>query len=199
MSQLGVELELEREMAGCAENDSDSPFEQLTRLPRISVATSRKGFFHPASKSAIKQVLLYFGDLSVYGIREISLVQRHNTAADKLLFGALSIPGKILLYEQPELPWHLSGKLPRQQLDLITEAGATVEFSSDESRCKIEWPSDTLPDFMLFEVLMHEIGHHVIQQFKGKRQGQVLRTKDHEAVATQFARRCRLEYFGEKQ
>jgi hypothetical protein len=40
-------------------------------------------------------------------------------------------------------------------------------------------------------VLMHEVGHHLIQQYKGKRRARVARTRDHEAFADGFARRCR--------
>jgi Zn-dependent peptidase ImmA (M78 family) len=47
---------------------------------------------------------------------------------------------------------------------------------------------------MLFDVLMHEVGHHVIQQYKGKRPARVARTKDHEALAERFAARCRELY-----
>jgi Zn-dependent peptidase ImmA (M78 family) len=44
---------------------------------------------------------------------------------------------------------------------------------------------------MLFDVLMHEVGHHLIQHHKGKRQARVARTRDHEAFADAFARRWR--------
>jgi hypothetical protein len=58
----------------------------------------------------------------------------------------------------------------------------------------VTWPGATLRDFMLFDVLMHEIGHHLIQQYKGKRPARVVRTRDHEAFADRFAERCRLLY-----
>jgi hypothetical protein len=40
---------------------------------------------------------------------------------------------------------------------------------------------------MLFDVLLHEIGHHVLQHGKGKRLVRIARTRDHEAFATRFA------------
>ena len=46
----------------------------------------------------------------------------------------------------------------------------------------------------LFDVLMHEIGHHLIQHYKGKRTVRRARTADHEAFADRFAQRCRLAY-----
>lgn len=168
---------------------------EVDGLPRIRMQRPRSGFIHPARREDIRSILLYFGELSWYGVREICLAQSQASQEhDKLLFGGLSVPGKLLLYEQPKPPWFLSGKLPDDQLEAIKSAGGTVEVSSDGSRCKINWTDEALRDFMLFEVLMHEIGHHIIQHFKGKREAQVLRTKDHEASAHTFARRCREEY-----
>jgi hypothetical protein len=168
-----------------------------TTLPRISIQRPRRGFSHPANRSLIRKILMHFGELSWYGVREICLTQNPSAVDEnKLIFGCLSIPGKILLYEQPHPPWLLTGRLRADQLALLESAGASIEVSSDGTRSKVDWPDDTLSRFMLFEVLMHEIGHHIIQQFKGKREAQVLRRKDHEALALAFARRCRQSYLG---
>ncbi len=164
-------------------------------LPRIVVKRPRTGFFHPANKSQIERVLIHFGELSWYGIQEISLLQNSKATVNKLSFGSLIIPGKIQLFEQRKTPWFLSGGFAPEQQSLLENAGAIVEFSSDRLRCKIDWPDDSLSNFMLFEVLMHEVGHQIIQQFTGKRTAQVLRTKEHELLASAFARRCRQNYF----
>ncbi len=58
----------------------------------------------------------------------------------------------------------------------------------------VAWPGETLREFMRFDVLLHEIGHHIIQHEKGKRAARVLRTKDHEAWADAFARHCSAEW-----
>jgi hypothetical protein len=44
---------------------------------------------------------------------------------------------------------------------------------------------------MLFDGLMHEIGHHLIQHHTGKRLARVMRTTDHERSAGRFADACR--------
>ena len=67
-----------------------------------------------------------------------------------------------------------------------------LEIPEGGAHALVSWPGKTLRDFMLFDVLMHEIGHHLIQQYKGKRRARVARTRDHEAFAAHFARRCRL-------
>lgn len=163
-----------------------------TIFPRITVQRTHKGYLHPADKRDITRLLEQFGELAWYGVREICLVQNSELQSDKFKFGALSVPGKILLYEQPEPPWICSG-LPNNS-DLLNAAGAVITTSTDGSRSMIDWTLDDLRDFMLFDVLMHEIGHHLVQQFTGKRQAQVLRSKDHESVAANFARRCREQY-----
>ena len=44
---------------------------------------------------------------------------------------------------------------------------------------------------MLFDGLMHEIGHHMIQHDTGKRATRAMRTVDHERRADAFAAACR--------
>jgi hypothetical protein len=192
LKELGIQTTDCDIKAGLATHSSVTVPGAAIMLPKISVRRPRKGFVHPADRSQIRKILTHFGELSWYGVHEICLVHNPATLAEnKLIFGGLSLPGKIVLYEQPDPPWLLIGMLRADQRALLESAGARIEVSSDGTRSKVDWPGDTLSDFMLFEVLMHEIGHHVIQQFKGKREAQVLRKKDHEALALAFARRCR--------
>jgi len=44
---------------------------------------------------------------------------------------------------------------------------------------------------VLFDVLLHEIGHHYAQQFRRRFRSRALRTKDHEAYAQGFVRAYR--------
>lgn len=163
-------------------------------FPRIRRQPPRKGYYHPASPRDIKAMLHYFGELSYYGVREIQLAQRPAISCGKIVLAKLSIPGKIILFEQPFFPWSVGGTLEQEMLEILEAAGAQVENSDDGCRSKISWSAQDLRKFMLFEGLMHEVGHHIIQQFKGKRTSQVLRLKDHELLARNFARRCREEY-----
>jgi hypothetical protein len=57
---------------------------------------------------------------------------------------------------------------------------------------RVKWSPVALKEFVLFEGLMHEIGHHLIQQHAGKRTARVMRTADHEKRAAAFAAACRL-------
>lgn len=166
------------------------------RLPRITVERARRNQHHPAGKSDIEQILEFFGERTFYGIKQIQLAQAPVGARrrDGLLFGRLFVPGKIVLYEQPVSPWFLSGKLAARDRKSLLRCGAQVETSDDGLRSIIFWDRDSLREYMLFEVLMHEVGHHLIQHFKGKRQAQVMRTADHERSAELFAQKCRALY-----
>jgi hypothetical protein len=164
-------------------------------LPRVVVKRPRVGYFHPASKTDILNLLRFFGEECTYGLRSIELVQGNRPSrGGRLLLGALIVPGRIVLYDQPPSPWRLPGILSTREQERLRRAGAVVELISETNQTVVSWQGDTLRDFMLFDVLMHEIGHHLLQHDKGKRRERVARTRDHEAFADRFARRCRRLY-----
>ncbi len=165
-----------------------------TPLPRLVERRPREGHVHPAVKGDIARVLRFFGEPYLYGLRSIELVQQNVVAGDNLLMGRLVVPGRIILYDQPPSPWLLPRGLSAKAIDKLYHAGAVVEEGSPGAHTVVSWPGATLRDYMLFDVLMHEIGHHLIQQYTGKRRARVVRTKDHEAFAGHVARQCRLLY-----
>lgn len=163
-------------------------------MPRITVQKPREGYFHHITKKDITQLLLFFGERSYYGIREIRLSDAPGTNSEARLFGRLYIPGRILLYAQPTPPWFVSGRPSQEELSLLESAGAVIQISDDGMRCTIDWTYENLRNFFLFDVLLHEIGHHLQQQFRAKRTAQILRTQDHESFARLFASKCRSEF-----
>jgi hypothetical protein len=132
----------------------------------------------------IRQALDFFGPTAGYGLRGIEL--RHTVATDRLLLATLKVPGLIVLYEQRRPPWTFPGCLNENALERLRRAGAHVTGATT-----VDWPADTLRDFLLFDGLMHEIGHHIIQHATGKRAARVMRTADHERRADAFAAACR--------
>jgi hypothetical protein len=68
-------------------------------------------------------------------------------------------------------------------------AGALVSLLPGAATTLVNWPADTLQRFMLEEVLLHELGHHVLQHNKAKRRPRIARTRDHEAFASLFTKR----------
>ncbi len=168
-------------------------------LPRVITKRPRPGYFHPASKADILQVLQFFGEECFYGVKTIKLMQGAEACGNMtLLMGRLDVPGCIVLYDQAVSPWFVSGTVPKSTRQILERAGATIEICGGGLQTLIHWTDESLRNFMLFEVLMHEIGHHLIQQFAGKRTQRVARTKDHEHYARLFAQRCRESYLGDE-
>jgi hypothetical protein len=158
---------------------------------RIIVQVPASGFWHPATKNDILEVLRAAGPVALYGLRTVELVRAPSSRVPALVFGRYVVPGKILLYEQPVPPWRLPGVLKHGDARRLKSAGAVVTTQPGAGATLVDWPDQSLKRFMLEEVLLHELGHHVLQQHKGKRPVRIARTKDHEAFAARFAARQR--------
>ena len=189
LARLSKERGLVAERLPAAARGGDAP------LPRVRVARPRPGCGHPATAAEIRRVLRFCGERCTYGLRSVELVRGAPAQAGApLRCGALVVPGRVLLFDQPPAPWTLPGRLTATDAERLRRAGAIVEPAGAGLQTVVAWPGATLRDFMLFDVLLHEIGHHLIQQYGGKRRARLARTKDHEAFADRFARRCRLLY-----
>ena len=170
--------------------------ESSWRLPSLIETRPRPGHHHPATKADVAEVLRFFSEECVYGVRAIEL--RQGTPGVRgLQLGRLVVPGRIVLYDQLPSPWRLPGRIGEQERRRLLDAGAEIE--EIEAAVIIHWPPGTLKDFMLLDVLMHEVGHHLLQHHKGKRLVRVARTSDHESFADAFARKCRKIYRASKE
>jgi hypothetical protein len=153
------------------------------------VTPPRSGFAHPIGRPVIREALEFFGPIAQYGLRSIELRQAGDGFAGAPVLATLRVPGTVILYEQPEPPWTIPGRLSARSEEQLRHAGAIVEVGP--AAVVIDWPGSTLADFMLFDGLMHEIGHHLVQHHTGKRTARVMRTADHERRARRFATACR--------
>ncbi len=164
-------------------------------LPRVVVQRPSAGHCHPSSKRDIIEVLRFFGEEYTYGLRQIVLARTPaGQLSGKFIFGRLFVPGTIIMYEQPRTPWALPGILAEKEWKRLARAGASIEQVRHGLQTVVHWPDAALRDFMLFDVLMHEIAHHTLQQYTGKRPARIARTADHEAYADRFASKCRTRY-----
>jgi hypothetical protein len=162
------------------------------RSPRIFVRRPRPGFLHPVSPAEVLRLLRFVGAEAIYGLSEVGLVQAPDTPAHgQPPLGRALMPGRIVLYEQPVPPWRLAGQLSSDEERRLRRAGAHVHRSAGGLVTTVEWPDESLRDFMLFDVLLHELGHHVLQHNAAKRLVRIARTSDHEAFADLFAERHR--------
>jgi hypothetical protein len=148
----------------------------------------------------VRNVLEFVGSVAVYGVVQIELAHAPRVGGMGLPpLGRLVVPGRILLYEQPVPPWHVGGRFSLEETTRLERAGAIVETCPSGAFTSVVWPDCTLRDFMLFEVLLHEVGHHILQQHTGKRKARIARTRDHEAFANQFVDRCRAAWLESEQ
>lgn len=150
---------------------------------------ARPGFIHPAGVNDIRRALDFFGPRVGYGLRGVELRHAVGGGRPHLILATLHVPGTIVLFEQPLPPWTLPGHLTPSSLARLRRAGAHIHVTARTT--SVDWPADTLRDFMLFDGLMHEIGHHVVQHQARRPHARVMRTADHERRADAFAEACR--------
>jgi len=156
------------------------------------VRKTRPGFHHPAGKEDIWEILESVGPVAFYGLRSIELVRAPDNAVTSApVFGRYCVPGRIILYEQPKPPWRLSGLLKEAVARPLEQAGAVLTRLAGVGATMVDWPQGALRRFLLEQVLLHELGHHVLQHHKGKRPARIARTRDHEAFAARFAEKQR--------
>jgi hypothetical protein len=156
---------------------------------RARATRPRSGFIHPLGRRQVLEALDFFGPLATYGLRNVELRHADPDTAGVPVLARLRVPGTVILYEQRASPWTIAGRLSEDSLRRLRDAGAIVDI--EPSATVVDWPEGTLAEFMLFDGLMHEVGHHLIQHHTGKRNARVMRTADHERAAERFAAACR--------
>ena len=163
--------------------------------PRIILQPPRSGFFHPAGPSDVLTILEFIGPEAVYGLQSIEFLRATETRRLYSL-GQLEIPGRIIVYEQALTPWHISGIIGEEDVRKFRRSGADVEYRESPKATIINWPEDSLREFILLDVFVHEVGHHILQHNKGKRLQRIARTRDHELYAAELVEKCRKDWVG---
>lgn len=159
---------------------------------RFVVQAPHRGFYYPMHKRDVLAKLKEIGSIGFYGLRLIKLARvPPATSLSCPVFGRYCAPDCLILFKQPMPPWRLRGLLQPEAVRRFQRAGAIVTLLGGVGATLVEWPADTLRQFMLKEVLLHELGHHVLQHYKGKRRARVARTRDHESFAERFAQKHR--------
>jgi hypothetical protein len=133
----------------------------------------------------------------MYGLKSVELSRLPPEDRDtQVLLGRYHPPDRIVLFEQRRPPWHFIGKLSDTTRELFEGSGATIQLNEDGSASTVDWPGESLVNLMIFEGLLHEVGHHVMQHEARAGSRRIARTKDHEAFANAFVARCRTELLG---
>ena len=143
----------------------------------------------PLHPQEIRAFLHCIGPSAVYGLRVIRLRQECLLNPSGIVFAEYVVPGEIHLYAVPASPWQFRFVLSRFDREAFIRHGASVHVDQSRSQTTVYWTPNGLKSYLLYEVLAHEIGHHILQHNKGKRQAQIRRRFDHEACADLYSRR----------
>jgi len=157
---------------------------------RIIIEPARHGFHHPVGKRDLLELLNSIGPIARLNLIELARTPVRPWSS-ALAFGCYRAPGRIILFEQPWPPWRISGLLHDTILRRFERAGAIVTTLPAVGASLVDWPGDTLRQFIVEDIFLHELGHHVLQHYKGKRPERVARTRDHEAFAISFVEKNR--------
>ena len=169
---------------GGAERYTSSP-----RQPRIVTQKPLPGFVLPLRPCDVRLFLTRLGPAAAYGLREVRLRRECLFGLRGVTFAEYILPGRIDIYTVPASPWRLAFVPPPADLQTFRRYAARVDVNQAARQTTVWWEPDGLTDFFLYEVLAHEIGHHVLQHHRGKRPVQVCRRAGHEACADLYARR----------
>ena len=159
---------------------------------RVVAQKPLPGSIYPLQPQDIRAFLLSLGPSAVYGLRIIRLRQECLLNPSNMIFAEYVVPGEIHLYAVPAIPWRFAFVPSRTDLEAFARHGASVSIDVDtaQGQTTVFWTPNTLKSYFLVEVLAHEIGHHVLQHNRGKRQAQICRRFDHEACADLYSRRA---------
>jgi hypothetical protein len=152
------------------------------------------GYLHPAGQADVRRLLEQLSPRYRYKLHTIELRPApprgpHGT----LPLGRLLLPGRLILYAQPCSPWLLGGLLADDEQARLQRAGACVSMDRRSCLTVVTWPAHSLRDFMLRDVLLHELAHHVLQVRRARPAVPMARRGDHEAVAYGLGRRQGLQ------
>jgi hypothetical protein len=157
---------------------------------RIIVRHPRPGFSHPLTPADLRSVLQSLGANATYGLRLIELAHAPEPLSKKRIHvGRWVRSGHIQLFEQRASPWRLAGTLNPAVAETLRHYGATLQSDFVLNRTTVTWPSASLRRWLLVEGFLHELGHHVWQHESVRGCRPAARTRDHEYVAAQLARR----------
>jgi hypothetical protein len=143
-----------------------------------------EGYAHPAGRDEVRRFLDQLPARYRYKLHAIELrpVPPAGSPTSRPL-GRLLPDGRVILYAQPHSPWVLGGLLTDHEQTQLTQAGAEVSMDRRSCLTIVTWPADRLRDFMLQDVLLHELAHHLLQVRRAKSPIPATRASDHEAYA----------------
>ena len=151
------------------------------RLPRIVVREPRKGDVHPLTRDQIWYYLAMVPPAYVYGLKAVELRPRKDALGCP--YGLYSPRDKrIWLYSCPAREWHFSNEIWHSAKAILTWGAQIVESEGSSGDIAVQWNDPVDIELFLVDVLLHELGHHYVHQYKSSRGMPGTRPR-HEVVA----------------
>lgn len=138
------------------------------QLPRIVNRKPRIGDIHPLTRDQVWNYLLLVPPAYVYGLKAIELRPRKDAVGCP--YGLYSsVEKRIWLYSCPAREWHFSEEIwPRHKA--VLTAGAQIIASQNAGKdVVVEWNDPIDIELLFVDVLLHEMGHHYINQYRSSR------------------------------
>ena len=159
---------------------------------RISIKSQKPlpGLCHAVTPREIRSFLIRLGHASYYRLRAINIRRECGFRPTGIVFAEYAVPDEIQLFALPQLPWSLPFLLSVVDFNLFESYGASLVVDHVREYTVITWSPSGLQQFVLCEVLAHELGHHLLQTRKSQGSRSRYRTSDHEKRAGLYAMRA---------
>jgi hypothetical protein len=150
-------------------------------LPRIVNRKPRTGDVHPLTRNQVWYYLLMVPPAYVYGLKAVELRPRKDAVGCP--YGLYS-PGekRIWLYSCPSREWRFSEEIWPRHKGVLTSGAQIVTSENASNDVVVEWNDPIDIELLFVDVLLHELGHHYVNQYKSSR-GKPATHSRNEAVA----------------
>ena len=136
-------------------------------FPRVIDRRPSPGDVHPLSKQALSGILRQTPIEYLYGLKRIELRPRRNNKIGEPFGCYLPDEKAIWLYSLPPV-WRMK-EIPPGLRQNVESFGATVVKVNDAVEVRWLESQSAYVDIWFLTVLMHELGHHFVEQYKNQR------------------------------
>jgi hypothetical protein len=150
-------------------------------LPRIVNRKPRTGDVHPLTRDQIRYYLLLVPPAYIYGLEAVELRPRKDAVGCP--YGLYSEGEKrIWLYSCPAREWRFSEEIWPGHKAVLSYGAKMVTSQNAGKDVVVEWNDPVDIELLFVDALLHELGHHYVNQYKSSRGRPATRSRN-EAVA----------------
>jgi hypothetical protein len=131
---------------------------------RIMERRPAPGDIHPINARQIHCILPRLEQSYLYGLTAIELRPRVGNEIGRPYGEYLNDENVVRLYSLPFPRWRLSGRVATGLFDIH---GASIASEGDDTI--VHWPRLVDLGYFMYEVLLHELGHHHHRRYRTKR------------------------------